>query len=254
MYTDEQLDKLEQEEHEITLETIALMLLLVNSTRNNLEKELRSFYQKYGKDGVVTYQEARKWVSGEDHRRRLTALLLFVGDEFTTLHSQLEPEFKSVLEKVIGIEGNFFDVDLDVEKILNTKWGLDDAIWSERLTDDCELWSDRIASDLKQSILKRETVDGVLEQLDKRFDSINSVLEKLVLTESTSIGSLGRKDAFKELGASKYKFYSRPDERRCEHCGSLHGLIFPMSAFEVGVTASPIHPRCRCWEVPILDE
>ena len=72
MYTDEQFEQLEQEELEITEEEIALMLLLLSATKSTVEKELRDFYSKYGKDGVVTYQEARKWISSADHRRRLT--------------------------------------------------------------------------------------------------------------------------------------------------------------------------------------
>ena len=60
-------------------------------------------------------------------------------------------------------------------------------------------------------------------------------------------------EIFKKLGINRYGFYSRVDERRCEYCGSLHGKTFPITAYEVGVTASPIHPRCRCWEVPITD-
>ena len=100
-----------------------------------------------------------------------------------------------------------------------------------------------------------ETVDvtAVLNLLDKRFDSIESIIQTLGLTESTAVGSLARRKIFAELGIAKYRFYTRPDERRCETCGSMHGLIFPISAYEVGVTASPIHPRCRCWEVPIMD-
>lgn len=67
MYTEEQFINLEQEERELTDEAIAIMLLILANIKGDLEKELQSFYQKYGKDGVVTYSEARKWVSEQDH-------------------------------------------------------------------------------------------------------------------------------------------------------------------------------------------
>ena len=82
---------------------------------------------------------------------------------------------------------------------------------------------------------------------------MNSILNKLALTESTAVGSIARREIFKELGIKKYQFFTKPDERRCETCGAMHGLIFPISAYEIGVTASPLHPHCRCWEVPITD-
>jgi SPP1 gp7 family putative phage head morphogenesis protein len=110
-----------------------------------------------------------------------------------------------------------------------------------------------IANDIKRAIHQGKTIDQVLTQLDKRFKSINSILETLGISESTAVGSLSRQEIFKELGINKYQFYAKVDERTCETCGSMHGLVFPISAFEVGVTASPIHPRCRCWEVPILE-
>lgn len=253
MYTDEELDELEQEEHSLTEEAIALMFLQLSIVHGDLEKELRAFYQKYGKDGVVTYGEARKWVNGKDHRRRLTVLLLYLADKFSELHATLSPMFESFLSKVTKKESNFFDVDLDVEDIITTPWGVDDTAWLARLADDVELWNIYVANDLKRSFMRHDNIDDVIKRLDKRFMSIENIIQKLAVTESTAVGSIARRQIFKELGISKYRYYAREDERTCEICGSLHGLIFPISSYEIGVNASPMHPWCRCWEVPIVD-
>lgn len=250
MYTDEELDKLESEEHSITEETIIAMLLIISHAEKDLEKELRRFYQEFGKDGVVTYQQARKWVSSKDHRKRCVVLYLYLSDVLDQVLDDLNTQFKLLSDKIITKEGEFFDVDLDIDKLLLT-WGADDLDWLDRLEEDVRLWDAYLTSDLKRSFLKRAHIDDVLESLHNRFDSIEKIIRNLALTESTAIGSVARRAIFKQLGFSKYRFYSRPDERRCETCGSLHGLIFPISAYEIGVTASPLHPRCRCWEVPI---
>lgn len=254
--TDTEYEELEQEERNITNEELAAILLILANTKGNLEKELRDFYTKYGKDGVVTYAEARKWVSEEDHHRRLTVLLLFLTGEFTNALTQIKPHFESFLEKVINKEMTFFGVNLtteDLEKLLFKEWGIDDKNWLDRLIDDVEQWSNTIGADWKRSLLKREPLGDVLERLNKRFDSIENIISKLGLTESTATGSMARQEIFKELGISKYRFYTKADERVCEVCGPMHGLIFPMSAYEIGVTASPLHPRCRCFEIPIVD-
>lgn len=253
IYTEEEFTKLEEDERFLTEEAILVMLAFLAATKNSLEKELRNFYQLYGKDGVVTYQEARKWVGDDDHRRRLTALFAVIKDNFDILHSKLNPKFDSFLSQVAEKETDFFGVDIDREDVLNTPWGVDKETWYERLEEDIALWAAYVAVDIKQSLVKRAHVEAVVEQLGKRFDSIESVLRTLGISESTAVGSLARQRIFKELGITKYQFFTRPDERRCEHCGSMHGMIFPITAYEVGVTASPIHPRCRCWEVPIME-
>lgn len=253
MYTEEQFIDLEQEERELTDESIAIMLLLLANIKGDLEKELRNFYQKYGKDGVVTYSEARKWVSEQDHQRRLNALLLFLSGAFDTALGDLKTEFEKMVKSVVDKETTFFDVEIDKDKIIETKWGTDDKNWQQRLENDVALWTIYIANDLKQSFLKRKHIDSVLSLLDKRFNSIGSIMKSLGLSESTAVGSLARQKIFRELGISKYQFYTKSDERTCDTCGSMHGLTFPMSAYEVGVTASPLHPRCRCWEIPIWD-
>lgn len=231
------------------------MLLLLVNTKSNIEKELRDFYSKYGRDGVVTYNEARKWIGNNDHRRRLTALLLYIQENFDELQTKLTPKFCEMLVNVICKETKFFDVDPTdvVNKALKENWCTDEKNWLERLEDDIALWCAYILIDLKQSFLKGMPLDKVLTKLDKRFSSMESVLTTLGLSESTAVGSMARRMIFQQLGITKYRFYTKADERTCEVCGSMHGLIFPISAYEVGVTASPLHPRCRCWEVPIVD-
>ena len=214
---------------------------------------MRNFYNLYGRDGVVTYNEAKKWVSEQDHRRRLTALLAFLALQLDSALIDIKKEFEKMLKLIISKETGFFDVEVDADAVLEMVWGADELNWLKRLEDDVALWTVYIANDWKRSMLQRKQLQDVLKLLNKRFTSMDSIMQTLGLTESTAIGSMARRKIFGELGITKYQFYTKPDERRCETCGAMHGLIFPISAYEVGVTASPMHPRCRCWEVPIKD-
>lgn len=229
------------------------MLAILASLKSNLETELRNFYSKYGKDGVVTYAEARKWASNKDHRRRLTILLFYVTQNFDELRVSLTHKFREMLKDVISKESTLFEVTPDSDEILTESWGTDDKSWSERLEDDITLWCAYILMDIKQSLLKGRALEETLAKINKRFKYMDYILETLGLSESTAIGSMARRKIFSKLGITRYRFYTKVDERRCETCGAMHGLIFPISAYEVGVTASPLHPRCRCWEVPIMD-
>lgn len=250
IYSEEELEQLEQEEHEITEEALILMFATITSTKTELENELRSFYQKYGKDGVVTYAEARKWVSSNDKRKRLNVLLPFITERFSLALDKLSQDFYKMVTDVIYKESKSFDVEIIPDDLV-LKWGYDNLDWQSRLENDVAKWTAQIRADIKQSILQRKHLNDILEDLNHRFESIERVLESLGISETTAVGTIARHEIFKELGISKYKFYTRADERTCEICGAMHGLIFPMSAYEVGVTASPMHPRCRCWEVPL---
>lgn len=242
MYTDEQFEKLEREEYKLTDEELAVIILLLANTKRHIEEELFDFYRKYGNDGIVAYQEARKWVGRNDRRKRLAVLLYWLNSEFNSTLNQIRPKFKSFLTGVIGKECEFFDVTLDIDDILSQPWGVDNLTWLERLENDVLRWNSVISTDIKRSLLRRDNIDTVLEQLNKRFESIESIIRKLGITESTAVGSIARREIFKALGVSKYRFYTQVDERRCETCGSMHGLVFPITAYEVGVTASPMHP------------
>ena len=250
IYDEQALTELEQEENQLTEETLLLLFLLLRSTRSDLEKELRQFYQKYGKDGVVTYPEVRKWVSEKNHQRRLTWLLASLSTNFSSLFSKMRKEFETMTTEVIKMEFEFFGVALDIPKL---NWGVDDLTWLDRLADDITAWEAYIANDLKRGFLAKKNLDDILETLDKRFLTMENITRRLAITETTAVGSIARKAAFKELGITKYQYFAREDERTCEQCGALHGLIFPISAYEPGATASPLHSNCRCFELPIRE-
>lgn len=253
MYRDEQFEELEQTEREITLEHIAAMLLLLGETREAVRQELISFYHKYGKDGVITYNEVRKWVSLKDRRRRLNVFLANLEEIFTLLQGKLKDEFALLEFDIKRLELEFFEVK-DPENIdFDNNWGQDDSNWYERLEDDVLLWLYVLYSDVKRAIVRTDTLEELLKQFDKRFITMENVLKRLGMTESSAFTTMARKAIFKEFGVAKYRYYARVDERTCETCGELHDKVFPIIAYEVGVTAPPIHPSCRCWTVPIWD-
>lgn len=250
IYDETQLENLENEEHELTLVAILALLAWLNSTKHNLEQELRRFYQKYGKDGVVTYSEFRKWVSDNNHQRRSTWLTLFIGNLFSNLFGSMKPEFETMIASVIQKEFNFFGVAIDTPKL---NWGMDNLTWVDRLADNVTTWNAYVTTDVKRAVLTRKNIEEVAELLNKRFLTMENVIKRLAITETTAVGSIARKVAFKELGITKYKYFAREDERTCEQCGALHGLIFPISAYEPGVTAPCLHPMCRCFTVGIKE-
>ena len=73
-------------------------------------------------------------------------------------------------------------MDLDTDNLLFREWGVDEANWLDRLRDDVELCDYYISTGIKRGMLKRESIDDILKQLDKRFMSIGRILQRLVVT------------------------------------------------------------------------
>lgn len=253
MYTDEELEELEKEEEILSDEATAALLLALGVSKKDLEREIRSFYSKYGKDGVVTFQEARKWVSNKKHLRRYLLLDQVIDSVFDESFEIFSDTLSNLLRDVVLKEAEFFGVALDVDKILDTIWSSDGLSWIERLVAHQDRWRIVLNNELKKGFIKGDSVLDLLKSIDKKYEAMEKILERLCVTETTATSSLAKKEIFKKMGVEKYRFHTVPDERRCEQCGSMDGKIFPMSAYEIGVTASPLHPRCRCTAVPILD-
>lgn len=58
------------------------------------------------------------------------------------------------------------------------------------------------------------------------------------------------KDCFKDLGVEKYVIVETLDNETCSLCAGLDGKVYPMSEYQVGVTAPPFHPWCRGTTAP----
>lgn len=248
MWDEQALENLEEEEHDEMLTELSLIISLLHDYSDDIESEITRFYRKYGKDGVVTYAEARKYVSEKNHNRRHLVLFLAISDLLDDFVENIKENFGNTFESIRLKECNFFDVEVPYETFA---WGEDELTWVDRLTNDKEKWLTKIQQDLKQEFVRGRSLDDVINQLHKRITTMENVLERLLGTEATAVSSSYRKKIFKELGVKKYRFYTQRDERVCNVCGPMNGMVFPITQYEVGVTAAPIHPRCRCQCVAI---
>ena len=247
-----ELEQIEEEERSITESAIALMLLVLLDINEDITNNLRLFYQKYGKDGKVTLNEARKWVSNKDRRRRINKLFADIQEHFNVNSSNLRKYFTMFGEEVLVRESEYFGIEVP-EETMNPKWGQDNLTWSDRLDDDIDLWVAQILATIKLAFVKKEDIEAVVKAIDKKFDSIAKATKRLALTESTAISSSARREIYKQLDIKEYDYYAKLDERTCDSCGGLHGLRFPMSMYEIGVTAPPIHGHCRCFTKPVRE-
>ena len=247
MYSTEEYEALEQQQHELTVEEFAAILALLASTTLSINSDLVTFYNNYGTDGVVNYINSRKRVGKRDKRKRVNKLFSQIDDAFESYRLQAEVKMKAVLLKMIKTETNFYGVKLDVDELLNIKWGNDKLNWRTRLNNQVNQQSLKVKNRLKVAFIRGDSIDDLIDDLEIEYKKFERQLWSLYETEANAITSEARYRALKKKGFKKYRYYARMDERTCSVCGAMHNTKFPMSSFQIGVTAPPMHPHCRCW-------
>ncbi len=74
------------------------------------------------------------------------------------------------------------------------------------------------------------------------------------MTEEAFFSSAAQKDCFKELDVEQFEIVATLDSHTSDICQEMDGKHFPMSQWEVGVTAPPFHVWCRLTTVLFFDD
>lgn len=225
-------------------------------------KEFQSTIGDYIEKGIILgfsasfLQKLRKF---EQKKRlnRIDAMLLTIENTVETLATQKaskiteflkknyeEAYYKSVYEiqKVTGFKkiGKLDDIDT----VMNRRWQettFSEKIWGDYRGDLIE----KLKKNLKQNIVLGKKPDEMINDLSKAFNVDKNKAATLVYTERAYFQSQAQLRAFNELGVGHYEFVATLDSRTSEICREMDGKVFPLSEYEVGVNAPPLHPRCR---------
>ena len=74
------------------------------------------------------------------------------------------------------------------------------------------------------------------------------------MTEAAAFSSAAQKDCYRELGVERFKVVASFDGDTCELCGAMDGEVFKMADYQIGLTAPPFHPWCRCCTAPYFED
>ena len=262
--TIEELEKLDDEEYEVALAIIALLITDSKTIGMSLRDEVGMWFSRYAEDGKYTYRQARKVLThrelvrfnaryGSKFKRltRQSALRYIIQRASAKLREKSHEKLKNLADKMLETEEKAFGATLEDADLINQKWGEDNKSPIERVDAKVDKFMISAQTEVERVMYTSGNAQEAEEAIDKLMLTLASALTLLYTTEGTAMTSFARGGIFKQLGYGFYKFVALRDERTCEVCGSLHGTIFPMSAYMPGITASPMHPRCRCQEVGV---
>lgn len=141
-----------------------------------------------------------------------------------------------------------------IEKVLSRPWTADNQTFRDRCWTNKQSLVNTVNTQLTQMIIRGEAPDRTIAAIAKQFDVSKAKAGRLVMTESAYFSSAAQKDCFASLGVERYKIVASFDHDTCALCGDLDGKVFKMSEYEVGLTAPPFHPWCRCCTCPYFED
>lgn len=138
-----------------------------------------------------------------------------------------------------------------LDKILAKPWTVDGQTFSARIWGDRNKLVDTIQQELTRLLVTGSaTPDKAIAAIASKFKTAKENAGRLVMTESSYFSSIGQRDCYKELDVEQYQVVGTLDNGTCDKCSELDGKVFPMSAYQPGLTANPFHPWCRCCTAP----
>lgn len=248
--------------------TLAEAKRLLNS---NELKEFRWTVEEYIRNGEASaisdeWKRQLENASSRVHISRLDSLKVQLRQEAEALHgSQLkatesllsdtyrEGYFHTAfeLQKGLGIGWSLHGLTgTEIQKVLARPWTPDGQTFRDRVWVNKQALVNSVNTNLTQMIMRGEAPDRAIKAIAKQFNVSKNKAGRLVMTESAAFSSAAQKDCFSALDVEYYKIIGTLDSETCELCGELDGKVYKMSDYQVGATAPPFHPWCRCCTAP----
>lgn len=229
-------------------------------------------YIRYGEENAIngTWVKQLENASARFHISRLEALKLqtqqsievLFGNQLDSIDSTMRDVYKSgyyrtafEIQKGVGVGWNFSTLDeKQISKVINKPWAADGKNFSERIWGNRQKLVNELNTTLTQNIILGKDPQKAIDDIAKKMNTSKVNAGRLVMTEEAFFSSAAQKDCFAELDVEMYEIVATLDSHTSEICREMDGKVFPMSQWEVGVTAPPFHVWCRTTTVPAFED
>lgn len=225
-------------------------------------------YIKHGEENALTgaWMKELENASARVHISRLDALKIQLQQQAELLYSNQLDYLDTVtrqayagsyyhtayeIQKGLGVGWTMQAINENtIKKVLSRPWTTDGQTFRDRCWTNKQSLVNSVNTQLTQMIIRGEPPDKAISAIAKQFEVSRSKAGRLVMTESAYFSSAAQKDCFNALGVEHYQLVASFDRDTCELCGAINGKVFKLSDYQVGLTAPPFHPWCRCCTCP----
>lgn len=251
---------------------------LADARRMLTKKELEELkwdvneYIRYGEENAIngTWMKQLENASARYHISRLEAIQLqmqqslevMFGNQLDSIDSTMRDVYRSgyyhtafEIQKGVGIGWDFTTLDeKQISKIINKPWAVDGKNFSERVWGNRQKLVNELNNELTKNIILGQDPQKAIDAIAKKMNTSKNATGRLVMTEEAFFSGAAQKDCFDELDVEQFEIVATLDSHTSEICRDMDGKHFPMSQWEVGVTAPPFHVWCRSTTVPFFDD
>ncbi len=253
-------------------------ITLVDARKMLTSKELEELkwdinqYIQYGEENAIngTWVKQLENASARYHISRLEALKLqtqqslevMFGNQLDSIDSTMRSIYTSgyyktafEIQKCVGIGWDFATLDeKQISKVINKPWAVDGKNFSERIWGNRQKLVNELNTELTRNIVLGQDPQKAIDAIARKMNTSKNVTGRLVMTEEAFFSSAAQKDCFAELDVEQFEIVATLDSHTSDICREMDGKHFPMSQWEVGVTAPPFHVWCRSTTVPFFDD
>lgn len=138
-----------------------------------------------------------------------------------------------------------------VEKILAAPWA--GSEFSSRIWADKDKLTRELMQTLSRGFVRGDSLDRMTREFAQRMGVSESRAATLIHTESAHTAAEAAEQGYRETSVKSYRFEAALDLKTCSVCGALDQREFPLAEHETGINYPPLHPRCRCTTVPVME-
>lgn len=229
-------------------------------------------YIRYGEENAIngTWMKQLENASARYHISRLEALKLqtqqsietMFGNQLDSIDSTMRDIYKSgyyrtafEIQKGVGVGWDFATLDdKTISKVINKPWAVDGKNFSERVWGNRQKLVNELNTELTRNIILGQDPQKAIDAIARKMNTSKNVAGRLVMTEEAFFSSEAQRDCFNELDVELFEIVATLDSHTSEICQEMDGKVFPMSQWEVGVTAPPFHVWCRTTTVPAFGD
>lgn len=141
-----------------------------------------------------------------------------------------------------------------IDKVIHQPWAADGQAFSDRIWTNKQKLVHELNTTLTQNIITGADPQKAIDGISRKLNVSKQNAGRLVMTEQAAFSNAAQRDCFAELDVEQFEVVETLDVHTCEFCGAMDGKVFPMSEFEIGVTAPPFHPNCRGCTSPYFED
>lgn len=251
--------------------TAAMQTKLTNKNIKLIEKQLRKYYKTATKRVIEDFEATYdKLLAAQEEGKEITTADLYKLDRYWKMQGQLRQEAQKLGDKQVNalskiFEIQFFDIyysialegveafnTIDSEgamKLINSIWCADGKTFSQRIWDNVEDLVSTLNEELVNCVITGKKTTQLKKILQERFGVSYGRADNVVRTEMSHIQNTAARQRYEDYGVKEFEVWADKDERLCEVCGKLHKKRYPINT----PSPVPVHPRCRCSIIPVVE-